>query len=118
MNYTETFNDFAGRVGPTDLALYAGAALILYVLFQDKLNPVKKLLSDLFAKTSSLTNKAVDVVSVPMVKNNKSNFHALVASWKQTRDLAVESGCQEAVKVIDQVFPYLSPNACKEEVKV
>ena len=46
MNYaTESFNDFASRIGPTDLALYAGAALVLFVLFKDKMSPVQKIVS-------------------------------------------------------------------------
>jgi hypothetical protein len=42
-------------------------------------------------------------------------FFDLVASWKQTRDLAVKSGCSEAVKVADQMFPHLSPTVCGEK---
>lgn len=119
MNYSETFNDFASRLGPTDLALYAGAAIILYVLFQDKLNPVKRLVRDLLGKLNLLKNNVTDSVSSVVVKNTTTDgsFKDLVLSWKQTRDLAVASGCNEAIKVIDQVFPHLSPNACKEEVK-
>jgi hypothetical protein len=44
-------------------------------------------------------------------------FFKLVVSWKQTRDLAVECGCGEAIKVADQMFPYLSPVVCSKEVK-
>ena len=41
MNYTESFDEFASRLGPTDLALYAGAGLIISILFKDKLSPVQ-----------------------------------------------------------------------------
>ena len=41
MNYTETFQEFASKVGPMDLALYAGVGLVLWVLFKDKLSPVQ-----------------------------------------------------------------------------
>ena len=45
MNYmTQSFEEFSKSLGPTDLALYAGAALVLWVVFKDKLSPVQKLL--------------------------------------------------------------------------
>ena len=34
MNYTESFDQFATRIGPMDLALYAGAGLIIWVLLR------------------------------------------------------------------------------------
>jgi hypothetical protein len=131
MNYTETFDQFASRLGPTDLALYAGAGIILWILFKDKLSPVQTFLLSLFNKTSSQT--AVDVATnkilptdnilsnifnpVEEVKNatQEDNFFNLVASWKQTRDLAVKSGCEKAVEVADQMFPFLSPSVCAKE---
>ena len=63
---------------------------------------------------------SVDAVVVPKVVANQPDdtFFKLVVSWKQTRDLAVQSGCGEAVKVADQMFPFLSPNVCKKEDKV
>ena len=45
-------------------------------------------------------------------------FFDLVVSWKQTRDLAKLSGCDKAVEVADQMFPYLSPTICSEETDV
>jgi hypothetical protein len=113
MNYTETFNDFASRVTTFDLALYAGAALILFVLFQDKLGPVNTFVRSLLQKVSlpkvpSITNSSPSVV----VPNKEDLFFQLMHSWKQTRDLAVRSNCTDAVKVADQMFPFLSPNAC------
>jgi hypothetical protein len=53
----------------------------------------------------------VTEVVTPKV-SEQDTFFKLVVSWKQTRDLAVESGCSEAVKVADQMFPFLSPNVC------
>lgn len=113
MNYTESFNDFASRVGPTDLALYAGAALVIYVLFKDKLSPIQSFLVDLFKKVKA-KNPVPSVASSP----KEDVFFALVNSWKQTRDLAVKSGCEEAVKTADQMFPYLSPSVCSQKDKV
>jgi hypothetical protein len=45
-------------------------------------------------------------------------FFKLVVSWKETRDLAVRSGCAEAVKVADQMFPFLSPMVCNNKKDV
>ncbi len=55
--------------------------------------------------------------SVPVLETTDKEdvFFKLVVSWKQTRDLAVASGCDEAVKVADQMFPYLSPVVCGKE---
>lgn len=137
MDYTQSFEEFSKSVGPTDLALYAGAGLILWVLFKDKLSPVQNLLVALTDKLKSLfnkdkpkvtttvsTNSAVAVIENSLVaplktsvvvSNKEDLFFKLIASWKQTRDLAVSYGCSEAVKVADQMFPYLSPNVCSKE---
>jgi hypothetical protein len=123
MNYTETFDQFASKLGPTDLALYAGVGIVLWVLFKDKLSPVQKVILDMVNNVKSLVGKKdVVPVVVPEVKpvnistsNKEDTFFKLVVSWKQTRDLAVQSGCDEAVKVADQMFPYLSPTVCGKE---
>lgn len=112
MNFTETFSEFSSRLGPTDLALYAGAALVLWVLFQDKLGgvvgKVKEALSKLVSNTPGLPQ-----VKLPIMGNH-DKFFDLVSSWKKTRDLAEEVGCPEAIKVADQMFPFLSPKSCQE----
>lgn len=125
MNFTESFQEFSSRLSTTDLALYAGVGLVLWVLFKDKLSPVQKFLLSLTEKIRG--GSALPVVSVPSVapvvlpskkNDNEDIFFKLVVSWKQTRDLAVQSGCAEAVKVADQMFPFLSPNVCnKDNVK-
>lgn len=124
MNYTETFDQFASKVSTLDLALYAGLGLVLYVLFQDKLSPIQKIIGDLLNKFTSkpVLSKlpATPDVSVPSkISEVKKEdiFFKLVASWKQTRDLAVQSNCVEAVKVIDQMFPFLSPEACSNKIE-
>jgi imidazolonepropionase-like amidohydrolase len=123
MNFTESFSEFSSRLGPTDLALYAGVGLVLWVLFKDKLSPVQKLILDLVNKVKgTVKNKTT---TTPVVtdgvysdsKDDRDVFFDLVVSWKQTRDLAVRSGCAEAVKVADQMFPFLSPNVCSKEEK-
>ena len=122
MNYTETFEEFASKVGPMDLALYAGVGLILWVLFKDKLSPVQTLLGGLVEKFKNasplkpVTPVAVVVPSVkPVVATKEDIFFKLIVSWKQTRDLAAECGCGKAVEVADQMFPYLSPVVCGDK---
>lgn len=132
MNYAESFEQFASKVGPMDLALYAGAGIVLWVLFKEKLSPVQKLLTSLFdrLKTSlpaqtakpALVEHPVIEAPVVLITDEESKeediFFKLIASWKRTRDLAVKSRCVEAVKVADQMFPYLSPIGCDKEDKV
>jgi hypothetical protein len=82
------------------------------------MSPVQKFVSDLVSKIKSPQGgsqlPALPTINVPVKSDNKNEdvFFKLIASWKQTRDLAVQSNCSEAIKVIDQIFPYLSPNAC------
>lgn len=118
MNYAETFDQFATRVSPTDLALYAGAGLILFVLFKDKLSPVQQYLTTVFNKIKDDSSKTVNIPEIKSIissSNKEDVFFKLVVSWKQTRDLAEESGCQQAVKVADQMFPFLSPVVCSSK---
>lgn len=122
MNYTETFEEFASKVGPMDLALYAGVGLVLWVLFKDKFSPVQTLLAGLIEKfknvspLKTVTPVAVVVPSVkPVVTTKEDIFFKLVVSWKQTRDLASECGCDKAVEVADQMFPFLSPVVCGDK---
>tara|TARA_Y100000356_G_C11239122_1_gene279726 strand:+ start:1047 stop:1415 length:369 start_codon:yes stop_codon:yes gene_type:complete len=118
MNFTESFNEFSSKLSTMDLALYAGAGIIIWVLFKDKLSPVQKVIMDLIDKIKSKTGSSTVVVKVPpVVKNSKTEnlFFDLVVSWKQTRDLAEKSGCKKAVEVADTMFPYLSPTVCGDE---
>lgn len=127
MNFTESFSEFSSRLGPTDLALYAGVGLVLWVLFKDKLSPIQELVLGFINKFKGSTK--LPSVSVPVAPKTKTVhggdpdkddvFFRLVVSWKQTRDLAEQSGCVEAIKVADQMFPFLSPNVCvKKEDQV
>lgn len=125
MNYAQSFDEFASSLGPTDIALYAGAAIIVWVLFKDKLNPVTSLVSGLVDRVKVLLNQKPVVQPNLSVTTNSSEvqrsvnkediFFELVTSWKKTRDLAVKAECVEAIKVADQMFPYLSPVVCNEE---
>ena len=122
MDFTQSFNDFSGSVGPTDLALYAGIGIVLWVLFKDKLSPVQKVVLQVVDQVKKLLGKVGDktVVVKPLPSRDEPAtgddiFFDLVVSWKQTRDLAEQSGCDKAVEVADQMFPYLSPTICDEE---
>jgi hypothetical protein len=121
MNFTESFEQFSSRLTTTDLALYAGVGLVLWVLFKDKLSPVQQFISPLvdklksiFGNKTSSTNTVIKPVTPAQINIKNDLFFRLVESWKQTRDLAEQSGCQEAIKVADQMFPYLSPKVCAE----
>ena len=122
MNFTQSFDEFSSSLGVMDVALYAGVGLVLWVLFKDKLSPVQALLVSLFDTVKSVVPKPTGLTVVvppvvsPVVSAERVDdvFFRLVVSWKQTRDLAEASGCSEAVKVADQMFPFLSPTVCKE----
>lgn len=125
MNPVETFSEFSQKLTPTDLMLYAGVGLVIWVLFKDRMSPVQSLIVSLVDKVKGLlsNNTVSPVVTLPTVsvptapKPVEDVFFKLVVSWKQTRDLALQAGCEEAVKVADQMFPFLSPNVCgKKEV--
>jgi hypothetical protein len=125
MNFTESFQEFSSRLSTTDLALYAGVGIVLWILFKDKLSPMQKILLNIVEQIKhSVPNNSIKlpVVDVPKVEpvtlpvSNKDDvFFKLVVSWKQTRDLAEQSGCTEAIKVADQMFPFLSPNVCAKK---
>lgn len=128
MNYAQSFEEFAKSTTSLDLALYAGVGLVLFVLFKDRLSPVQSFLLNLLEKVKATTNQKVST-SMPVKKEvlkeslymftspktKDELFMSLVSSWKETRNLAEQSGCTEAVKVADQMFPYLSPNGCEQE---
>lgn len=120
---TQSFEEFAQSLTTFDIALYAGAGLVLWILFKDQLSPVQKTITDLF---DSVKKNAPSVIpslpDAPVVvtkpKDNKDEFLNLVMSWKTTRDLAVENKCDKAVEMVDQIFPYLSPGVCNKQDKV
>lgn len=117
MNLTQSFEEFSSGLAPMDLALYAGIGIIVWVLFKDKLSPVQKILKDLIDKVKKNAPSVPDLPNFVKEKvkseDDSQLFFDLVVSWKQTRDLAEQSGCQKAIEVADQMFPYLSPTICK-----
>ena len=113
----------------TNLLLYAGVGLAIFVLFnKDPLNYAKSIVGLIKSKLSGVKNSVTPLVitnttapSIPMSPttyepelSKDELFFALIESWKKTRDLAVKTNCSEAVKVADQMFPFLSPNGCKK----
>lgn len=117
MNFTESFSEFSSRLGPTDLALYAGVGVVLWVLFKDQISPVQKIVLDFINKLKGVEAKTEKTINTPngkMKVKSENLFFDLVVSWKQTRDLAEKSGCTKAVEVADQMFPYLSPMVCED----
>jgi len=130
IEYAQSFDEFAASVKPTDLALYAGVGLVLWILFKDRLSPVSSFVSSLVEKTKDLLNTkkptVADNITLPQPveavvikdKDKEDIFFKLVVSWKQTRQLALLSGCSRAVEVADEMFPYLSPNVCEKSKDV
>ena len=125
MNLTQSFEQFSSGLKPGDLVLYAGIGVVLWVLFKDKLSPIQKVLLTTIDKVKSVVNTKSTVKSITLpdqttISKTDDNalFFELVQSWKQTRDLALRSGCSEAVRVADEMFPYLSPDVCKAKVTV
>lgn len=116
MNFTQSFEEFSRGLSTMDLALYAGIGLIVWILFKEKLGPVQNIISSSVNKVTELfgtgSSSKINTNPIIITKKNTDVFFDLIASWKQTRDLAETSGCSEAVKAIDQLFPYLSPQAC------
>lgn len=136
MNYTQSFEEFSAGLQPMDLALYAGIGIILWVLFKDKLSPVQKMILDLIQDVKGSfdtpkNNIKVDlpqlspiivpvapkrevIIAPPAEPETDDVFFKMIASWKETRDLALECKCDKAVEAIDAMFPYLSPTVCGE----
>ena len=111
--FSQSFQDFAAGVKPLDLALYAGAGLVVWVLFQKQLSGLTDTVGGLLGKIKLPVVSSTKLVS----KQSDDPFFRLVVSWKQTRDLAVQSGCEDAVKVADEMFPLLGPNVCEKRNK-
>jgi hypothetical protein len=134
--FTQDFESFARGLSVFDIALYAGVALVLWTLFKDKLSPVQAMVLSVVESLKDLLNlkkpSVVNDIVLPekidnvVIKDKDKDdiFFKLVVSWKQTRELAMLSGCKKAVEVADEMFPYLSPNICskqnpiKDEAKV
>jgi hypothetical protein len=121
MNYSQSFEEFSKGLTNTDLMVYGGAALILFVLFKDQLTPLKTWIvntyNNLISKVKNDTTIVTPTTPTP-IKTNDNDFLKLIASWKNTRNLAEVMGCVEAVKILDTAFPHLGPHDCEKEGNV
>ena len=113
MNPLETFGEFSNKLTTTDLMLYAGVAVVLQVLFKDRLGGVTDFVKNLLNKSGNSPSIVTD--NNTKKSNDEELFFELIASWKKTRDLAEQLGCSKAVESVDQMFPHLSPIVCKEK---
>ena len=100
---------------PLDIFLWIGVLIVVYVLFQDKINPFlatakEKLLYIWNKKPNKVPN--VDIV---LESDHSDVFFELIKSWKQTRDLAEEYGANKAVAIADEMFPHLVPKEDSNE---
>ena len=120
MNFSQSFEEFSRGLTNTDLMVYGGAGLVLFVLFQKQLVPVKDYLvtlyNNLINKVKTNTKNVTSPIIYPVVKNNNDNdFLQLIASWKNTRNLSENMGCEEAVKILDSAFSHLAPHECMKQ---
>ena len=121
MNYAESFEEFSRGLTPTDLMVYGGAAIILFVLFKEQLTPVKDLILNWYNAIVKKTQKDPKLVTLPKIDeqnvevDNDKLFLQLISSWKNTRDLADNMSCDEAVKILDSAFSHLGPNNCVDK---
>lgn len=110
--------NYARGMGVTDVLLWVGTAVVVWVLFGEKLKPLVLSLKDTLVRlVPKPAAKSPEVVVSPVVptapvEDENAVFFALVTSWKRTRDLAVLKGCDDAVRAADAMFPHLSPTAC------
>lgn len=115
--FTESFEQFSARLTPLDLVLWGVAGFIIYTVFVKDNVSVVSLVKNTVDNLKNLVPSKPTVVKNQAVSKTEDEFFALISSWKQTRDLAEKLNCVDAVKVIDQMFPYLSPGGCVEKVK-
>ena len=120
MNFTQTFEEFGSGFNQVNLFVYAGAAIVAWVLLKDKINinPIKEYIQYIVnvVKSKIKITKSVNNLHKPNPTAD-SLFLELVVSWKRTRDLARKLECDKAVIVADEMFPYLSPGICEKPVK-
>ena len=116
--FTQSFEQFSGSLGTTDVLLYAGVALFLWYLFRDKMGGIKDVVTNLISSYTRIQKPNKIIISAPVsssqVVSKEDVFFQLVSCWKQMRDLAVQANCSEAIKAIDLMFPHLSPNSCNK----
>ena len=103
----EALDNFGAGLSTTDVMLYVGVAVVVYVLFQDKINAGLKTVLEKIKKV-----KAPELpIDTGLFDNDPVTqddiFFDLIKSWKQTRDLAEAYGADKAVEIADEMFPHL-----------
>jgi hypothetical protein len=132
---TQNFEEFSKSLNGQTLVLLGGVGLAVWYLFGNKLGAVKDFVTNMVGKikpaggtttpveTKPLSGDIFDILAAPKPvslndKNESSDvFFKLIVSWKQTRDLAVQAGCDQAIEIADQMFPHLSVTACGKDKK-
>lgn len=106
-----SLENFGATVKPIDLALYAGVALVIYVLFQEKINNIFTQIKNQLKNIKRPDLPSLDTNLFPDIEPTTQDdiFFELIKSWKQTRDLAEEYGASKAVQIADEMFPHLVP---------
>tara|TARA_E500000331_G_scaffold149505_2_gene145518 strand:+ start:1270 stop:1644 length:375 start_codon:yes stop_codon:yes gene_type:complete len=106
-------DNFGAMPSTLDVCLYLGVLIVVYVLFQDKLGPVKEFISNFLRKAKPTRNTEVVAIDENVVADEIHSeselFFKLIRSWKLTKDLAEQYGANKAVEIADQMFPHLIP---------
>ena len=106
-------DNFGAMPSTLDVCLYLGVLIVVYVLFQDKLGPVKEFISNFLRKAKPTRNTEVVAIDENVVADEIHSeselFFQLIRSWKLTKDLAEQYGANKAVEIADQMFPHLIP---------
>ncbi len=106
-------DNFGAMPSTLDVCLYLGVLIVVYVLFQDKLGPVKEFISNFLRKAKPTRNTEVVTIDENVVADEIHSeselFFKLIRSWKLTKDLAEQYGANKAVEIADQMFPHLIP---------
>ena len=111
----EALDNFGAGLSTRDVMLYAGVAVVVYILFQDKVNAVVKTVIEKVkkVKTPKLPIDTGLFDNEPATQDDI--FFDLIKSWKQTRDLAEDYGANQAVVIADEMFPHLVPKEEQDE---
>jgi hypothetical protein len=106
-------DNFGAMPSTLDVCLYLGVLIVVYVLFQDKLGPVKEFITNFLRKAKPTRNTEVVAIDENVVADEIHSeselFFKLIRSWKLTKDLAEQYGANKAVEIADQMFPHLIP---------
>jgi len=117
MNFS--LDNFGAGIQTMDVVLYAGVALIVYVLFQEKIHQLLDQVKDKLKNVKAPELPSIDtgIFDDQEPETQDDVFFQLIMSWKQTRDLAEQYGADKAVAIADQMFPHLVPKDYNNETE-